>query len=59
MLVSEMYWAVQKDLVKGCRETLDCYCEWARSVPTSLHVILAQKRSMEGEGSRKKGKFIK
>ena len=20
------YWAVQKDLVKGCRETLDCYC---------------------------------
>ena len=21
-----MYWAVQKDLVKGCRETLDCYC---------------------------------
>ena len=21
-----IYWAVQKDLVKGCRETLDCYC---------------------------------
>ena len=21
-----MYWAVQKDLVKGCRQTLDCYC---------------------------------
>ena len=21
-----MYWAVQKDLVKGCRETLDCCC---------------------------------
>ena len=27
------------------------FCEWARSVPTSLHVVLAQKRSMEGEGS--------
>ena len=25
-LWSWMYWAVQKDLVKGCRETLDCYC---------------------------------
>ena len=21
-----MYWAVQKNLVKGCRQTLDCYC---------------------------------
>ena len=21
-----MYWAGQKNLVKGCRETLDCYC---------------------------------
>ena len=21
-----MYWAVQKDLVKGCHETLECYC---------------------------------
>ena len=21
-----VYWAVQKDLVKGCRETLDCCC---------------------------------
>ena len=20
------YWAVQKNLVKGCRQTLDCYC---------------------------------
>ena len=22
----ELYWAVQKNLVKGCRQTLDCYC---------------------------------
>ena len=22
----KMYWADQKDLVKGCRETLGCYC---------------------------------
>ena len=21
-----MYWASQKNLVKGCRQTLDCYC---------------------------------
>ena len=21
-----IYWAVQKDLVKGCRQILDCYC---------------------------------
>ena len=21
-----VYWAVQKNLVKGCRQTLDCYC---------------------------------
>ena len=23
---STTYWAPQKNLVKGCRETLDCYC---------------------------------
>ena len=23
---NKMYWAVQKNLVKGCRQTLDCYC---------------------------------
>ena len=24
--MKDMYWAVQKNLVKGCRQTLDCYC---------------------------------
>ena len=24
--IRTLYWDVQKDLVKGCRETLDCYC---------------------------------
>ena len=23
---AKIYWAVQKNLVKGCRQTLDCYC---------------------------------
>ena len=46
-----------KEFVQEIKEG-ENFCEWARSVPTSLHVVLAQKRSMEGEGSKKKGKFI-
>ena len=26
MIVKDIYWADRKNLVKGCPETLDCYC---------------------------------
>ena len=35
------------------------FCEWARSVPKSLHVVLAQKWGMEGEGSLKREHLLK
>ena len=31
-----MYWAVQKNLVKGCRGILDCYCESCELLSASI-----------------------
>ena len=33
-----MYWAVQKNLVKGCCETLDCYCVSCELLSASIEV---------------------
>ena len=32
----KMYWADQKNLVKGCRQTLDCYCESCELMSVSI-----------------------
>ena len=31
-----LYWAVQKNLVKGCRQKLDCYCVSCELLSTSI-----------------------
>ena len=32
----DLYWAGQKNLVKGCRQTLDCYCISCELLSTSI-----------------------
>ena len=43
----EIYWADQKNLVKGCRETLDCYCVSRELLSASIEDALLFVKILE------------